>query len=276
MIVISNPNEMRDWCKQKRDSIGFVPTMGSLHEGHLALIRQARKENTYVVVSIYVNPTQFGPHEDFESYPRVPERDCELISDVVDVVFLPTDSCMYPLGKNTHELIENKLSNKLCGASRPGHFDGVLKIVLKLLQIIPADKLYMGLKDFQQQLLISRMIEEFYLPVRMIACPTVREPSGLALSSRNQYLSYEEQQIAPLLYKTIVSFPELFKIKGCDQTCRELTTTLEKEGFQVDYLQILDQTTLDEAETLNENTRIFVAARLGSTRLIDNYGVYDA
>ena len=276
MIVISKPAEMRDWCKQQQDSIGFVPTMGSLHQGHLSLIRQAKKENTYVVVSIYVNPTQFGPNEDFESYPRVPKRDCELISDLVDVVFLPTDACMYPLGKNTHKLIENKLSNKLCGASREGHFDGVLKIVLKLLQIVTANKLYMGLKDFQQQLLVSRMIQEFHLPVTMIACPTVRESSGLAISSRNQNLNSEEQQIAPLLYNTIVSFPELFKKKGSDQTCRELTSILEKASFAVDYLQILDQTTLEVAEILNENTRIFVAAKLGSTRLIDNYGVDDA
>ncbi len=274
MKIITDPKEIRDWCN-KHTSIGYVPTMGCLHEGHLSLVNRARQENEKVVVSIYVNPTQFLPGEDFDNYPRIPENDCNLLREIADVVFLPSDSAIYQIDKNAHQISEKNLSLKLCGASRPGHFDGVLLVVMKLLQLVRANKIYMGLKDFQQQLLIGRMIQDFFLPTQLIPCPTVRESDGLALSSRNKYLDRRERALAPALYETIRQFSEFSKQMGIQKAQTNLNSQLNKLGFDVDYLQILDERNLEPICNLNSFSRIFVAAYLGKTRLIDNVGVTD-
>ena len=225
--------------------------MGCLHDGHLSLVNRARQENDKVVVSIYVNPTQFLPGEDFDNYPRIPEDDCNLLRKITDVVFLPNDSVIYPMDKNAHQISEKNLSLKLCGASRPGHFDGVLLVVMKLLQLVRAKKIYMGLKDFQQQLLISRMIQDFFLPTQLIPCPTVRESDGLALSSRNKYLDQRERALAPALYETIRQFSEFSKQMGTQKAQTNVENQLYKLGFDVDYLQILDERNLEPISDLN-------------------------
>ncbi len=275
MNLISNPKEMQQWCGQQ-STIGFVPTMGSLHDGHLSLVRRARKENAKVVVSIYVNPTQFLPGEDFASYPRVPEDDCKLLEDISDVVFLPTDNLMYPIDKRAHRISENNLSSKLCGASRPGHFDGVLLVVLKLLQMVPATRIYMGLKDYQQQLLIKNMIEDFFVSTELVACPIIREKDGLALSSRNAYLNKHQRALAPELYSSIRNFGLLSQKMDLNKVRNKIKSQLTALGFTVDYLEILDERTLEQISDLSIHARLFVAAYLGNTRLIDNLGVSDA
>ncbi len=274
MKIITDPKEVQDWCA-RQNSVGFVPTMGCLHDGHLSLVQRARRENDKVVVSIYVNPTQFLPGEDFDNYPRVAEDDCNLLSEITDVVFLPSDSLIYPFGKNAHQISEPNLSLKLCGASRPGHFDGVLLVVMKLLQLVQANRIYMGLKDFQQQLLISRMIQDFFLPTQLIACPTIRESDGLALSSRNKYLDNHQRTLAPKLYQALRNFTVLCKKLGPQKAQTNIKAQLHQLGFEVDYLQILDERTLETVTDLNSFSRIFVAAYLGKTRLIDNVGVKD-
>lgn len=274
MKIITDPTEVQAWC-DRQTSIGFVPTMGCLHDGHLSLVHQARQENDKVVVSIYVNPTQFLPGEDFENYPRIPEDDCKLLREITDIVFLPNDSVIYPLDKNNHHITEKNLSLKLCGASRPGHFDGVLLVVMKLLQLIRPNRLYMGLKDFQQQLLINRMIQDFFLPTQLVPCQTVRESDGLALSSRNKYLNKDERILAPKLYENIRQFSELSKQIGVQKAQTNIKAKLQELGFEVDYLEILDEKNLQPVSELNSFSRIFVAAYLGKTRLIDNVGVAD-
>ena len=266
---------MQQWCKQQ-STVGFVPTMGSLHEGHLSLVRRAHQENEKVVVSIYVNPTQFLPGEDFASYPRVPEDDCNLLKEISDIVFLPTDNLMYPINKEAHKVSESSLSSKLCGVSRPGHFDGVLLVVMKLLQLVPATRIYMGLKDYQQQLLIHRMINDFFVPTQLIACPTVRESDGLALSSRNKYLDQKQRAVAPELYTKIRTLVSLAQSQGLEQAQNTIKSQLTNLGFIIDYLEILDERTLEKVSDLNSHSRVFVAAYLGNTRLIDNLGVSDA
>ena len=274
MKIITDSKEVQDWCS-RQTSIGFIPTMGCLHEGHLSLVHQARQENDKVVVSIYVNPTQFLPGEDFDNYPRIPEDDCDVLREITDVIFLPSDSVIYPMDKNSHHISENKLSLKLCGASRPGHFDGVLLVVMKLLQLVQPNRLYMGLKDFQQQLLINRMIQDFFLPTQLVPCQTVRESDGLALSSRNKYLSKDERTLAPKLYENIRQFYELSKQIGVHKAQTNIKAKLQELGFDVDYLEILDEKNLQPVSELNSFSRIFVAAYLGKTRLIDNVGVVD-
>ena len=274
MKIITDPTEVQAWC-DRQTSIGFVPTMGCLHDGHLSLVHQARQENDKVVVSIYVNPTQFLPSEDFENYPRIPENDCKLLREITDIVFLPSDSVIYPLDKNNHHITEKNLSLKLCGASRPGHFDGVLLVVMKLLQLIRPNRIYMGLKDFQQQLLINRMIQDFFLPTQLVPCQIVRESDGLALSSRNKYLNKDERILAPKLYENIRQFIELSKQIGVHNAQTNIKAKLQELGFDVDYLEILDENNLQPVTELNSFSRIFVAAYLGKTRLIDNVGVAD-
>ncbi len=274
MKIIKDSKEVQDWCS-RQTSTGFIPTMGCLHDGHLSLVHQARQENDKVVVSIYVNPTQFLPGEDFDNYPRIPEDDCNILREITDVIFLPSDSVIYPMDKNAHQISEKNLSLKLCGASRPGHFDGVLLVVMKLLQLVRPNRLYMGLKDFQQQLLISRMIRDFFLTTQLVPCPTVRESDGLALSSRNKYLNEDERTLAPILYETIRQFSELSKQIGIYNAQINIKDQLQKFGFHVDYLEILDERNLEPASDLNSFSRIFVAAYLGKTRLIDNVGVAD-
>ncbi|HEY0945946.1 MAG TPA: pantoate--beta-alanine ligase [Opitutaceae bacterium] len=228
-------------------TIGFVPTMGALHEGHASLFRAARREHPVVLASVFVNPTQFDEQHDFAKYPRTLEADCAIMDAAgVDVAFVPSVKEMYPNGTR-YAVTENELSRELCGAHRPGHFSGMLTVVLKLLQIAEAEAAYFGEKDYQQLLLIRGMAEAFFLPTRIVGCPTVREPDGLAMSSRNARLSPAERALAPRFHAALVSAP----------TAAEARAQLESAGFRVDYVE-------------DRDGRRFGAVRLGQTRLIDN------
>lgn len=242
-----------DWQKQRQQMrvknlfLGFVPTMGALHAGHQALMEKSQKENDHTLVSIFVNPTQFNNPKDLSSYPRQLESDLKILENTgVSYVLLPQYEEIYA-DNYRFRVCENSLSQKLCGAYREGHFDGVLTVVLKLLQLAQADRAYFGEKDFQQYLLISQMAQNFFLSTEICAVPTVREANGLAMSSRNNLLTQEERQKASMIYKLLQSSLSLAEIQ------REL----EQEGFQVEYLT-------------EWNERRFIAAYLGSVRLIDN------
>ncbi len=236
--------------KKKGKSVGFVPTMGALHPGHIALIRKCRAENDVTVVSIYVNPTQFNDPDDFKNYPVTLDGDSKILGECsADFLFLPDYHEMYPDGY-TYFLDENKLSRILCGASRPGHFRGVLTVVMKLLNIVKPDRAYFGEKDYQQYLLIKGMAEAFFLDTRIIPVPIVREESGLALSSRNTLLDEESRKLAPSFYQILSSA----------ESKEEAITRLQQKGFRVDYVE----------EGFN---RRFGAVILGNVRLIDNVGI---
>ena len=228
-------------------SVGFVPTMGALHEGHLSLCRAARRDHDIVLVSIFVNPTQFDEAQDFEAYPRTLETDAVTLGEAgVDVVFAPGVDEMYPNGTR-YAVVENELSREFCGAHRPGHFSGMLTVVLKLLQIARADAAYFGEKDFQQLLLVRGLCEAFFVPTRIVGCPIVREPDGLAMSSRNARLSPAERALAPRFHGILATAPDA-------AAARE---HLASSGFVVDYVE-------------DRDGRRFGAVRLGATRLIDN------
>ena len=228
-------------------TVGFVPTMGALHEGHASLLRVARREHPVVLASVFINPTQFDEAQDFEKYPRTLEADLALMDATgVDVVFAPSMAEMYPNGTH-YAVTEDKLSRELCGAYRPGHFSGMLTVVLKLLQIAEADTAYFGEKDFQQLLLIRGLCAAFFIRTSIVGCPTVREPDGLAMSSRNARLSSEQRALAPQFYATLVAAP----------TAEAARTRLKSAGFAVDYVE-------------DRDGRRFGAVRLGPTRLIDN------
>lgn len=254
MKVIKTTKEILDWRKalDPKLKVGFVPTMGALHAGHASLLQQSRKENDISVLSIYVNKTQFNNAEDFEKYPNTWEADLALAKDQgVDVIFNPSYEDMYP-DQYTYKVIENNLSLDLCGKDRPGHFDGVLSVVMKLFNLVKPQKAYFGEKDFQQLTLIKGMVSAFFLPLEIIPVATLRESSGLAMSSRNTRLSPQEKEIAPLIYKTITGEKDVEKAKA----------QLNAAGFKVDYLK-------DLKLGPNEQRR-FVAAHLGPVRLIDN------
>jgi pantoate--beta-alanine ligase len=228
-------------------SIGFVPTMGALHEGHLSLCRRGRAENDVVLASVFVNPTQFDEAQDFEKYPRTLETDSRLLASVgVDVTFAPAVAEMYPNGTH-YAVVEDELSRELCGAHRPGHFSGMLTVVLKLLQIARADRAYFGEKDFQQLQLVRGLCTAFFVPTAIIGCPIVREPDGLAMSSRNTRLGPAQRTLAPRFHAILAS-------ANSPETAR---TQLSEAGFAVDYVEERDG-------------RRFGAVRLGSVRLIDN------
>ncbi len=263
--------------KRQGKSIGFVPTMGALHEGHLSLVRQARKENDVVVVSIFVNPTQFGPNEDFERYPRQFDKDKELLEkENVEYVFYPSVSDMYPEGYETYVYLE-KLHKHLCGLSRPGHFRGVATVVAKLFNIVQPDKAYFGQKDYQQALIIKKMVRDLNFPVEIVVMPIVRESDGLAMSSRNMYLSPEERKNATVLYRSLQKAKEL--IKAGERDVRKIKKEMEKiissVPSRIDYVEIVHPETLESLEVIPEKGSIdrvvvAVAVFIGSARLIDN------
>lgn len=253
--------------------IGFVPTMGFLHDGHLSLVYAARRECETVVMSIFVNPKQFGPQEDFATYPRALERDLRLAADAgVDVVFTPTVDDMYPPGFNT-EVIVHELTDYLCGASRPGHFQGVTTVVAKLFNIVGPQRAYFGQKDYQQVKVIQKMTADLLLPVEVIMCPTVREADGLAMSSRNAYLTQEERRAALVLQRALRLAGE--RIALGERQGRRLAATLHEfiaaePLARIDYAAVCDPHTLREVETLPHTTLVALAVYIGRTRLIDN------
>lgn len=259
-------------------SVGLVPTMGSLHEGHLALVAQARAENDRVLATLFVNPLQFGPAEDFDAYPRDDAHDFALLSDRrCDAVFAPSVREMFPdsngaLGDAWTHVSVTKLANVLCGLNRPGHFDGVATIVLKLLMIALPDAAYFGEKDFQQLAIIKRLVSDLSVPVRVEGVPIVREQDGLALSSRNLYLDPAQRTIAPGLQRVLMSLrAELARGVERDATLAAGVARLLAEGFdRVDYLKLASAQTLQDVRDVNADARLFGAAWLGRTRLIDN------
>lgn len=253
--------------------IGLVPTMGALHEGHLSLVRAAKNQCDLVVVSIFVNPTQFGPNEDFAKYPRTFERDCELLEkEDVDVVFAPSVEEMYPAGAVTYVTVEG-ISDKLCGRSRPGHFRGVTTVVSKLFHIVEPDLAFFGQKDAAQVAIIQRMVRDLNLPLEIVVCPIVREPDGLAMSSRNAYLTPEQRKSALVLSRALRRVQQVFD-QGERNAARLIevgkAVVAEEPAVRLDYLEVADPETLDRVEVISSKALAAVAACLGTTRLIDN------
>lgn len=259
-------------------TLGFVPTMGNLHAGHLSLVARARADHDLVVVSIFVNPLQFGANEDLDAYPRTLDADSAALIDAgCDVLFLPSAEELYgdDMLQSTRVQVP-ELGADYCGASRPGHFDGVTTVVAKLFNIVQPDAAYFGLKDYQQFSIIRKMVSDLAMPVALHGVDTVREASGLALSSRNGYLTPEQKALAPLLYQTIKSIGEA--IAAGEQDFKRLTQAgkqqLQEAGFQLDYLAIANAASLRTAKKEDSHLVILVAAYLGSTRLIDNLRIF--
>jgi pantoate--beta-alanine ligase len=260
-------------AKHTGKRLGFVPTMGALHEGHLSLVRAAKAKCELVVVSIFVNPLQFGPNEDLAKYPRTFERDRELLEkEAVDVLFAPTPEEMYPAGAVTYVTVEG-LSEKLCGNSRPGHFRGVTTVVAKLFHIVEPDLAFFGQKDAAQATIIRRMVQDLNLPVEIVVCPIVREPDGLAMSSRNAYLNPQERKSALALNRALTEVKSRF-----DQGERNAINLIaagkqvltQEPTLRLDYFEIVNPVTLDPVRELTSSALVAVAAFVGNTRLIDN------
>ena len=273
MQVVKTIPEIRALRQKPSGAVGFVPTMGYLHEGHLALVKRAKVENSTVIVSIYVNPTQFGPREDFGSYPRDLNRDLELLRrGGTDIVFVPSDEEMYPPGFSSWVDVE-KVTERLEGAVRPGHFRGVATVVAKLFNIVQPTRAYFGQKDAQQVVVIKRMVADLNMGVEVVVVPTVRESDGLAMSSRNIYLSPKERQAGTILFKALTLARQLRQggEKDAEKIRRQMTTLIQKEPLaQIDYVSIADAETLEELNLLDRSAVASLAVRIGKTRLIDN------
>ena len=272
-VIISDLQTALAQHWQARTDIAFVPTMGALHEGHLSLVRQARRENEVVTASIFVNPAQFGPGEDLARYPRSPERDAALLAEAgVDVLFTPSVEEMYPPGFSTRVEV-GALGAVLEGASRPGHFSGVATVVARLFGLVRPTRAYFGQKDAQQLAVIRRMTADLALPVEVIAGPTVREPDGLAMSSRNAYLSASQRAAATVLYRALSAAQARFSAGERDaEALRHLMRrTVEAEPLAtLDYAEVVDAATMAPVIVATGGALLVIAARIGTTRLIDN------
>jgi pantoate--beta-alanine ligase len=271
--AISTIDELRRERRRLESPVGFVPTMGYLHEGHLSLVRLARKANASVVVSIFVNPTQFGPKEDLATYPRDVPRDLALLEqEGTYIAFVPTAEEMYPEGFSTWVEV-GTVTERLEGAYRPGHFRGVATVVAKLFNLVEPDRAYFGQKDAQQVLVIRKMVADLNMNVEVVVCPTVREPDGLAMSSRNSYLGPDEREAAPVLYRSLMLARRLWQEGERDARCirREMARLLQREPLAgVDYVSVAHPETLAELDIIEERALVSLAVRIGKTRLIDN------
>lgn len=276
MKLITSISETRQLSRQFRSKgarLGLVPTMGALHEGHLSLVRAAKANSDVVAVSIFVNPTQFGPNEDFARYPRNLEKDCELLErEGVSLVFAPSVEEMYPRSAVTSITVED-LSERLCGKSRPGHFRGVATVVAKLFNIIEPDIAFFGQKDAAQVAVIKRMVRDLNMPVQIEVCPIVRENDGLALSSRNAYLSPDERKMALVLHASLQRAQKLFD--DGERAAPKIAAEAKKAfvwqpAVRLDYFEIVDPESLEPVETITQKSLVAVAAFVGNTRLIDN------
>lgn len=259
--------------RQQGKRIGFAPTMGALHEGHLSLIRRARRENDVVVISIFVNPIQFGEGEDYKEYPRDLETDSKLAKEAgSDVIFAPPARGMYPQGHTTFIDVEG-LTRRLCGTSRPGHFKGVTTVVAKLFNLVKPHTAYFGQKDYQQAQIIKRMVEDLNFDLKIELCPIVRERDGLALSSRNRYLSAKERRAALVLFKALQRAKDMLE-SGEDEVekiKKALMGIMEKEPLaKIDYVEVVDMESLEPVREIEEKTLVALAVKIGKTRLIDN------
>jgi pantoate--beta-alanine ligase len=276
MEVLTETARMKEWsraCREGGENVGLVPTMGYLHEGHLSLIRRCRSENERVVVSIFVNPTQFGPNEDLARYPRDPEADftkCEALG--VDAIFMPDVKEIYRPGFQTYVMVE-EVSRPMCGAARPGHFRGVATVVLKLFNIVAPSAAYFGNKDYQQLQVIRTMVRDLDLDVRIVPCETVREHDGLAMSSRNAYLSPAERKQALCLYQALMEAQRLFANgeRQPKQLLQAMSDRIDREpDAVVDYISLVHPETLRDLEEMNDGALAALAVKIGRTRLIDN------
>ena len=276
MRILKTIAEAQSACARLRGEgriLGLVPTMGALHEGHLSLVRAARAVSDVVVVSIFVNPTQFGPNEDFSKYPRTFEADCAMLERAgVDLIFAPTVDEMYPAGASTFVVVEG-VSDRLDGASRPGHFRGVTTVVSKLFHIIGPHTAFFGQKDAAQVAVLRKMVRDLNFPLQIVVCPIVREADGLALSSRNRYLSKTERGEALVLHRALKAVEDA-TVSGEKSAQRlvEIARAVfaEEPGVRVDYISVVDPDTLEDVADVRDGALVAVAAFVGSTRLIDN------
>ena len=260
-------------AKAKNKTIGFVPTMGALHEGHLSLARRSKKENDITVASVFINTKQFGPKEDFARYPREEKKDKLLVQrEKVDVIFYPSAEEVYPHGYVTYVEVE-EITQRLCGRFRPGHFRGVTTVVTKLLNIVKPNILYLGQKDTQQAIVLSKMVEDLNIPVKVQICPTVREKDGLAMSSRNVYLTAQQRQEAPVLFESLKNAQKKMIDGGRNvhSIAREVKSAIEKNSSAVvEYVECVNAATLRPLTKIQGNVLLALAVRFGKTRLIDN------
>jgi pantoate--beta-alanine ligase len=276
MKVAKTIKSVRNLVKAARSKgkiIGFVPTMGALHIGHISLIEAAAKKCDFVVVSIFVNPTQFGPGEDFEKYPRPLKADLEICRKAgVDVVFAPSPQQMYP-GENLTWVNVEKLTEQLCGRFRPGHFSGVTTVCAKLFNIVAPDIAFFGQKDAQQAIVIKQMVADLNMPLEIVVCPTVRQADGLAVSSRNQYLTEQEKKDATLIYKSLQKCQKLIEDGVIDSKTiiNQMRKIIQQApSIKIEYISIVDADTLQELKKITGKVLTVVAVKIGSTRLIDN------
>ena len=275
MLLITKTARVKKIIKEKKNSnitVGLVPTMGYLHEGHLSLVRLARKKCQFLVVSIFVNPTQFGPKEDFKKYPKSLKRDLRMLKgEGVDLVFHPSVRDMYPADYKTFVYVK-ELSKIMCGVSRPHHFQGVTTIVLKLFNIIQPDIAVFGGKDFQQAIIIKKMVEDLHLDVKIMLGKIIREKDGLALSSRNTYLSKKQRKNAVVLYRSLGWAKQAYKkgLRDPKEIIRKIKMMIKDKKGRIDYIEAVDKYTLKPVKRLHRGTLIALAVYFGTTRLIDN------
>jgi len=273
MKVIEKIDEMKQLRQQLTEPVGFVPTMGYFHEGHLALVKRARAENPWVIVSIFVNPAQFGPQEDFSTYPRDPQRDLAMLErEKTDIVFMPSVAEMYPPQFNSWVEVK-KVTERLESTSRPGHFRGVATVVAKLFNIIQPAKAYFGQKDAQQLVVIRKMVADLNMNLEIVTVPTVREPDGLAMSSRNIYLNPQQRQAAVVLYQALSLAQQLWLQgeKDAEHLRQKMTGLIQKQPLAtIEYVSVADAETLDELDTVRSPALVSLAVKIGKTRLIDN------
>jgi pantoate--beta-alanine ligase len=273
MRVVESIAEMKQARQEMQGSVGFVPTMGYLHSGHLELVKRAKRENTNVVVSIFVNPTQFGPKEDLASYPRDISRDLDMLKPAgADVVFMPPASEMYPPHFNTWITVE-KVTERLEGAVRPGHFRGVATVCNKLFNMVEPDKAYFGQKDAQQCVVIKRMVADLNMNLKIVICPTVREPDGLAMSSRNVYLKPDERKAAVVLSKSLALAREMYGggERDAEKVRQAMIAFIKNEPLaDIDYVSIADTETLEELDRIQPPALVSLVVKIGKPRLLDN------
>jgi pantoate--beta-alanine ligase len=276
MIITNRIEEVRSFIKEKKKeglTVGFVPTMGYLHEGHASLLKESINDNDITILSIYVNPTQFGPNEDLSSYPRDLDKDCQIaLNEGVDLVFTPSDDILYPDNYKTYVYVEG-LTNTLCGRSRPTHFKGVTTIVSKLFNIVAPDNAYFGQKDAQQYFVLKRMATDMNMDINLKSCPIIREEDGLAKSSRNVYLTENERQQATILNKSldeaVQGIKEGERITG--EIIKGIRSTINSQNLaDIDYVEIVDTQTMQQIDEIKNKVLIAIAVKFGNTRLIDN------
>lgn len=272
--TIQGLSESLKTARTNQKVIGLVPTMGNLHQGHLNLVREARKKCDIVVVSIFVNPIQFGPNEDFDSYPRTLEQDSKLLEEVgCDYIFAPTVEQMYGSQPRLTNISVSGITADLCGLQRLGHFDGVAVVVTKLFNIVRPEIAYFGEKDYQQLAVIRQFVRDLNMPIEIVGVPIARAEDGLALSSRNGYLSKEHREIAPVIHQSLVNAEQnLQQGQNLNHVLNQIKTTLTEAGFVVDYVEARTPE-LQKIEEFSQDVVLFVAAKIGSTRLIDNWQV---